>query len=74
MIDATAAEKPLKMADPPAATRMWAVLQKLSRARDGYTREKDHATRLTLAGDISDLVSQLRSLADTLVAEVNPPD
>lgn len=70
---ATAVEPPLKMADPPPATRIWVVIQKLSSARDGYTRTKDHDTRVTLAGDISDLVEQLRTLADTLVEEVSRP-
>jgi len=70
MIDAAVAEKPLKMADPPPATRMWVTIQKLSRSRDGYTRAKDHAMRLALAGDISDLVTQLRTLADAILEDV----
>jgi len=73
MSDSATVEKPLKMASPSPVTRMWVVLQKLTRARDEYTREKDHATLLTLAGDISDLVTQLRNLADALVAEVSQP-
>ncbi|MCE9568256.1 MAG: hypothetical protein K8U57_40165 [Planctomycetes bacterium] len=66
MIDAATAEKPTKMANPSPATRMWVVLQKLTRARDDYTRAKDRSTRLALAGNISDFVTQLQSLADTL--------
>jgi len=71
MIDAAVAETPLKMADPPPATRMWVTIQKLSRARDGYSRAKDHATRLMLADEISDLVTQLRTLADAVMEDVS---
>ncbi len=70
MSDTSTLEPPLKMADPAPATRMWVVIQKLSAARDGYTRTKDHSTRVALAGDISELVTQLKSLADLLVKEV----
>lgn len=54
---------------PPPATRIWAVLQRLLRVRDAYSRAKDPAARLTLAAELSDLVDELRALADAVVAE-----
>ena len=57
-------------ANPPPATRMWVVIQKLSQARDGYSRSKTLETRAVLAEDISELVTELRTLADALLQEV----
>ncbi len=71
MIDTVAADIPLKMADPSPATRMWVVIQKLSRARDEYSRAKDHPKRLALAGEVSELVTQLRTLADAVMEEAH---
>jgi len=62
-------EQPTGMAAQPPATRMWPVMQKLLRSRDAYARAKDQDTRLAEAGEISDLVTELRTLADTLLEE-----
>lgn len=69
MNDAAHQEQPTGLAAQPPATRMWAVIQKLSQARDIYARSKERDTRLNSAANISNLVDELRTLADTLVEE-----
>ncbi|MCE9561054.1 MAG: hypothetical protein K8U57_03265 [Planctomycetes bacterium] len=63
--------KPMGVANPSPVTRMWVVIQKLSQARDGYSRAKTEDTRAVLAVDISDLVTQLRTLSDALLEETH---
>ena len=67
------AAKPTAMANPSPVTRMWVVIQKLSAARDGYSRAKTDDAKITLANDISDHVDQLRALADALLEETQLP-
>jgi len=62
-------ERPTGLAAQPPATRMWAIIQKLSQARDAYARAKERDTRLHSATNISNLVEELRSLADMLMDE-----
>ncbi|MBA4186645.1 MAG: hypothetical protein C0467_01365 [Planctomycetaceae bacterium] len=64
-------EQPTGMAAQPPATRMWPVIQKLSRARDAYVRAKDPETRASEASRVSDFVAELRSLADAILEEVH---
>jgi len=61
--------QPTGLAAQPPATRMWAIIQKLSQARDAYARAKERDTRMTSAANISNLVDELRSLADLLAEE-----
>ncbi len=42
-------------------------------AGDEFSRVKDHSARLALAGEISELVVQLRTLADGMIHEVGEP-
>ena len=70
MNDAAQMEAPTGMAGQSPVTRMWFVIQKLSRTRDAYARAKDNNTRLNVANDISDLVDLLRVLADALLEEI----
>jgi len=71
MNDTALQEQPTGLAAQPPATRMWAVIQKLSQARDIYARSKERDTRLHSAANIAKLVDELRALADELLDE--PP-
>lgn len=66
---ATAAATEYGPSNPPPATRMWAVIQKLAQARDGYSRAKEADARRSLARVMADLSAQLRQLADAVVEE-----
>jgi hypothetical protein len=48
---------------------MWAVLQKASRVRDEYSREKVPAIRLDKARALVGLAAELQALADEVVRE-----
>jgi len=69
MNDTAHHEQPTGLAAQPPATRMWAIIQKLSQARDAYARAKECDTRMNSAANISNLVDELRTLADLLMDE-----
>lgn len=53
----------------PAVTRMWISLQKLSRLRDHFSRDKTAEGRLTAANAMMDLADEVRMLAAEVLAE-----
>jgi hypothetical protein len=55
--------------DRPPETRLWVALQRLSRLRDEYTRDKCPAGRRATAQAIADRVAELGALADELLTD-----
>ncbi|MGL6097076.1 MAG: hypothetical protein ACRC7O_14930 [Fimbriiglobus sp.] len=50
-------------------TLLWIALQKMTRLRDGYSRDRDPAGRLAAARTMAEMTGEIRTLADNVLAE-----
>jgi hypothetical protein len=60
---------PSATTDRPPETRLWVVLQRLSRLRDEYSRDKTPTSRYATARAMAEQAHELRLLAEELLAE-----
>ncbi|OWK41737.1 hypothetical protein [Fimbriiglobus ruber] len=57
------------MEQKPAATRLWVILQQISRHRDLYARDKTRDGKVTAARTMLKLTAEVQTLAAELLAE-----